>query len=148
MSWWRLRSFTGRRSSCACHLRPSQRRGAAVVEFSVCLPVLVIMVMGTIQASSFIFLKQSLHAAAYESARHAIQEKATNASAQQRCNNILSARNVKSGSIAFNVGDISRVARGDKIEVQVSAPTAGNTPLAAVIIPPQTITAKVVMVKE
>ena len=49
------------------------RRGVAAVELAVCLPVIILLVFGAIEASSFIFLKQSLNVAAYEGIRESIR---------------------------------------------------------------------------
>jgi len=51
--------------------RPLQRskrktRGAAVIEFAVCLPLIVLIVFGGIEAASMLFLRQTLVQAAYE----------------------------------------------------------------------------------
>ena len=49
-----------------------KREGAAVVEFAVCLPLVILIVLGTIEAGSLLFLKQTLVQAAYEGAKVAI----------------------------------------------------------------------------
>jgi len=41
------------------------KRGAAVVEFAILLPVFVLILFGSIEACSMIFLQQSLEMAAY-----------------------------------------------------------------------------------
>ena len=48
------------------------RKGAAVVEFAVCLPVVVLIVLGSIEAASLLFLKQTLVQASYEGVKVAI----------------------------------------------------------------------------
>ena len=53
-------------SSKQCKRHRRTRRAVAAVEFAVCLPVIIMLVFGAIEASSFIFLKQSLNVAAYE----------------------------------------------------------------------------------
>ena len=52
--------------------RPQESRGVAAAELAVCLPVIVLIVIATIEACSALFLKQSLTAAAYEGVRTAI----------------------------------------------------------------------------
>lgn len=124
------------------------RRGLATVELAVCLPVLVILVFGSIEASSFIFLKQSLNAAAYEGIREAVRVGSGNASAENRVNNILNSRGVTGFSVNFPGGDTASFARGEDIVIEVSAPTATNSPLVGQFIPNRDLTARVVMVKE
>ncbi len=41
-------------------LQQRRRRGVAATEFAVCLPIIVLLVLGTIEACSLIFLKQTL----------------------------------------------------------------------------------------
>lgn len=134
------------------YLRPTthhrHRRAAAAVEFAVCLPVLVLLVFGSIEASSFIFLKQSLAVGAYEGVRTAIRDDGTSADARTRAENILSARGVNDFSITFPNGESLDIDRGDEVVIEVSAPTQTNSPLAGQFITNRTITSRVVMVKE
>ncbi|KAA1259057.1 TadE-like protein [Rubripirellula obstinata] len=125
-----------------------RRRGLATVELAVCLPVLVILVFGSIEASSFIFLKQSLNAAAYEGIREAVRVGSGNTNAEDRVNNILNSRGVTDFSVNFPGGDTASFARGEEIVIEVSAPTATNSPLVGQFIPNRDLTARVVMLKE
>ena len=124
------------------------RQAVAAVEFAVCLPVILILVFGAIEASSFIFLKQSLHIAAYEGARQAVRIESNNEDATQNVQNILTSRNVRDFSVAFPNGEAGKANRGDEIVVEVSAPTNTNSPLAGQFVSNRILTARVVMVKE
>jgi hypothetical protein len=131
--------------------RPSariRRRGVAAVEFGVCLPVIVLLVFGAIEASSFIFLKQTLGVAGYETIREAIKDDATNATAIARGQAILVSRQVNDFQISFPSGDVSSIERGDLVVCEVSAPTVSNSPLAGEFVPNRLLTTRVVMVKE
>ena len=139
------------------HLRPvrsnkhrtaKRRRGVAAVEFAVCLPVMVLLVFGAIEASSFIFLKQSLQVAAYEGVREAVRINSNNSNGTNRATNILTARTVNDFDINFPNGEAANATRGDQIVIEVSAPTATNSPLAGQWLTNRTLTARVVMVKE
>lgn len=124
------------------------RRGVATVEFAVCLPVLVLLVFGSIEASSFIFLKQSLNVAAYEGIREAVRLDGDNASGDSRAVNILSSRGVNDFSVSFPGGETSGLPRGSDVVIEVTAPTSTNSPLAGQFIPNRIVTARIVMVKE
>ncbi|WP_153558968.1 TadE/TadG family type IV pilus assembly protein [Roseimaritima sediminicola] len=124
------------------------RRGVAAVEFAVCLPVLILLVFGAIEAASFIFLKQSLNVAAYEGCRAAIRASGTNAEAESKAVAILEARNVHDARVRFVSGDVSAVGRGEPVVLEVLAPTRANSPLAGQFIDNRDLTARVVMVKE
>ncbi len=125
-----------------------RRRGVAAAEFAVCLPVIVLLVFGSMEASSFIFLKQSLNVAAYEGIREAVRNGSTNADATDRADNILTSRDVQGFAINFPNGDVSVVPRGEEVVIEVTAPTDSNSPLAGQFITNRLLTARVVMVKE
>ncbi len=48
------------------------RDGVAATELAVCMPVIVLVVLATIESCAMIFLQQSLSIAAYEGARVAL----------------------------------------------------------------------------
>jgi hypothetical protein len=125
-----------------------RRRGVAAVEFAVCLPVIFLLVFGSIEASSFIFLKQSLHVAAYEGAREAIRIGSGNTQASDCVQNLLGSRNVVDFQVNFPNGESGDAARGDEVVIEVSAPTSTNSPLAGQFVTNRLLTARVVMVKE
>lgn len=104
-----------------------KRRGVAATEFAVCLPIVVLLVVGTIEACSMIFLKQSLEIAAYEGARTAIIPGATKANVEAACNQILADRKVKGASISVKPSDIDALKPGDYVDVTVTAPCNNNS---------------------
>ncbi len=133
-------------------LKPSRRRndrsGAAVVEFAVCLPIIMVLILGSIEATSAIFLKQSLVAAAYEGVREAAKLRATAQSANQFANDVLNARQVKAFRVVFNPPDPGSVPRGDRVTVEVSAPISANSPFIGKVVQDRTLVARAVMIKE
>lgn len=128
--------------------RKRNRRGVAAVEFAVCLPVIILLVFGSIEASSFIFLKQSLNVAAYEGIRESIRVGSNNADGIDRAQNILNSRNVRDFQVNFPNGDAGAASRGDEIVIVVAAPTQTNSPLAGQFVTNRMLAARVVMVKE
>ena len=134
--------------SAANRRRTRRRKGVAAVEFAVCLPVIVLLVFGAIEASSFIFLKQSLNVAAYEGIRESIRVGYDNKNGMDRAANILNSRNVQDFFVSFPNGEAGDAERGDEIVIEVTAPTSTNSPLAGQFVSNRTLTARVVMVKE
>lgn len=128
--------------------RSRSRRAVAAVEFAVCLPVIVLLVFGSIEASSFIFLKQSLNVAAYEGVRIATLGGSGNAEARTSATSILNSRDVNGFQIDFPNGESRDADRGDEIVVIVSAQTSPNSPLAGQFVSNRLLRARVVMVKE
>lgn len=125
-----------------------RRRGFSTVEFAVCLPVMFLLIFGAIEASSFIFLKQSLHVAAYEGARSAMRTGVCNDNVYESVCNILDSRNVKEFVVSFPNGNVSDAETGDEIVIEVTAPTAANSPLTGQFVINREVTARVVMMKE
>ena len=136
-----------------CWIRKPRRRlktqrGTAAVEFAVCLPIIVLLVFGAIEASSLIFLKQSLNVAAYEGIRESIRVGSDNAKGANHASNILKSRNVRDFAVSFPSGESGVANRGDEIIIEVSAPSSINSPLAGQFVSSRMLTARVVMVKE
>ncbi len=73
------------------------RRGLAATEFAVALPVVLMLVLGSIEVSNFIHLKQATTVAAYETALSATGTSATSAAAITRGNAVLAAFGVTGG---------------------------------------------------
>lgn len=98
------------------------RRAVAATELAVCLPVVVLIVLGTIEACSMIFLKQSLTVASYEGARTAIVPGITIDEIRDTCTQILDDRRVEGATITISPLDISSLSPGDYVDVTVTAP--------------------------
>src|SRR5687768_4404197 len=87
--------------------RRRKRGGVAAAELAVCLPVVVLLVIATIEACSAVFLKQSLTVAAYEGVRTALVEGATVGTVQAKCNQILSDRRIEGATVQVQPADIA-----------------------------------------
>jgi Flp pilus assembly protein TadG len=124
------------------------RRGAAVAELAICLPLIVLLLLASIEACSMIFLEHGLTIASYEGVRAAIPYDATNADVLDRSNEIITQRTIADATVSTNPSNVANVEKGQPITVSVSAPTDSN-----MIIPPwfyggRTMTARTTMVKE
>ncbi|WP_081613867.1 TadE/TadG family type IV pilus assembly protein [Rhodopirellula sallentina] len=128
--------------------RRLSRRGAAAVEFAVCLPILMLLVFGSIEASCMIFLKQTLNVAAYEASRVAIRDGQSTADGTLSARRILEGRAVNGFDIRFPNGEALDTDRGDEVVVEVSAPSAPNSPLIGQFVANRVLTARVVMIKQ
>lgn len=98
-----------------------QRTAAAVVEFAITLPVVTILVFGSIEIANGIFLKQAVSEAAYEGARAAARPSGTQASAQARIREVLASRGINNETITITPNPNS-AARGTKLTLTVSIP--------------------------
>jgi Flp pilus assembly protein TadG len=134
--------------SASLPLRSSCRRGVAAIEFAILLPVVALLVFGSIEAASFIFLKQSLQVAAYEGVREAVRGNSTEAQAITRATDILQSRQIRDTRIRFTRGEVAMAKRGEPVVIEISAPTQSNSPLAGRWIGNRTLTARLLMLKE
>ena len=111
--------FARRRKACV--------RGVAAAELAVCLPIVVLLVIATIEACSAVFLKQSLTVAAYEGVRTSLVNGATVDTVRTKCNQILSDRRIEGGTVTVQPTDINSLQPGDYVDVTISAPCAANS---------------------
>ncbi len=125
-----------------------ERRGVAVVELAVCLPVLLILVVGAIEGSNFIFLKQAVTVAAYESAQVVTRANGKKAEAELRASQILAARSIDQSQIVFTPANPEAAARGDRVTVSVTAPVAANSIGLDWFFDEQIVSTSVSMVKD
>jgi Flp pilus assembly protein TadG len=135
---FRFRPFTRRRGG----------RGVAAAELAVCLPVVVLLVIATLEACSAVFLKQSLTVAAYEGVRTAIVPSATSTSIQTTCNQILKDRRVQGGKVTVSPSNIASLNPGDYVDVTITAPCASNSVVPLSFYRGRNMTAKASMMIE
>ncbi|MCA9065651.1 MAG: pilus assembly protein, partial [Planctomycetaceae bacterium] len=70
------------------------RSGAALVEFALVLPLLLLILMGALETCSMLYLKQTLHIAAYEATRVTLVPNTTSAQVNFAAQQILNDRRV------------------------------------------------------
>jgi Flp pilus assembly protein TadG len=131
-----------------CRRRSAPRRAAAAAEMAICLPLMVMLVLGSIETCSMIFLRHSLTIASYEGARVAIDFDGTSAAAIDRCEEILDAREVADAEVSIEPENVESVPRGDTIAVTVSAPCDSNNIIPAWFYGGKTLSHTMTMVKE
>ncbi|TWT37384.1 TadE-like protein [Posidoniimonas corsicana] len=129
------------------HPRPP-RHGAAVAELAICLPLLAMLVLASIEACTMMFLNHSLTIASYEAVRVAINYDSTNADVHDRCTEIITDRAVAGASVNINRANVMTTPKGTPITVTVSAPCDANALLPPWFYGGQTMTASTTMVKE
>ncbi len=112
------------------------------------LPLIVMLVMASLEACTMVFLNHSLSIASYEAVRVAINFDATNSEVEERCDALIEARNVSGALLSISPADVATVPRGTPIALTVSAPCDANA-----LIPPwffggKTLSVTTTMVKE
>jgi Flp pilus assembly protein TadG len=108
-----------------CVIKPkAARRGAAVTEFAIMLPLIVMIVFGSIEMSNGIFMKQAIGLAAYEGARAASRPGGTLSQVQSRVQEVLDARGITGQSVTVTPNINTSTARGTRVSVSVQASAA------------------------
>ena len=110
--------------------RHRDRSGVAMVELAVCLPAIVVLVIGGIECANMIFVKQSLHIAAYEGMRLAVQEDVPTTDVIARTQQVLDERRVHDSNITFDPANPETLDRGTTFTMTIDAPAASNSPIA------------------
>jgi hypothetical protein len=120
----------------------------AASELAVCLPVVVLLVLATIEACSMVFLKQSLTVASYEGVRAAVDKGATSADVQAACQQVLSDRNVDGAKVTVSPSNIPALKPGDLIDVTVTAPCTANSVIPVMFYQGKTLSSTASMMIE
>jgi Flp pilus assembly protein TadG len=128
--------------------RSRKSRGVAAAELAVCLPIVVMLVVATIESCSALFLKQSLTVAAYEGVRAAIEKTGTTTSIQKACDQILADRKIQGAKVTVKPANKASLKAGEYIQVTVSAPCAPNSPVPTTFFRGRTLTASASMMIE
>lgn len=128
--------------------RSGSRRGIAATEFAVCLPVIVLIVLATVEACTMVFLKQALTVAAYEGARVAIAQDSASSDVQQKAEQILAERRINGGAVSVRPNNLSAISPGEYLSVTVTAPAAKNSVVPITFYRGRSLSATASMMKE
>ena len=115
--------------------RPLARRGAALVEMALVLPLFLLVVLGIIEFGRAMMVCQMVTNAAREGARRAILEDSTNTAVEQQVNDFLtSALNVSASDVTTTItittapgnedagNQLNKSENGDLVSIRVSVP--------------------------
>lgn len=114
--------------------------GTAVTELAICLPILVIITIGTIEACTMLHVRQKLKTAAYEGARVGVFPGAEAQNVSFQCQLLLDAQRVKSFDIQMNPSDPSTLGDGEFFTVTTTAPCAANSLIGGLLYSDRTLT--------
>ena len=135
-----------------------RRRGNAVIEAALVLPILLALAFGTVEFGHFFYCKHTLQGAARDGARVAILSGSTNTSVTTAVANTMTAAGftspqysvtITNATTAASISNVGTVATGTPIKVNVSATwsTIGIRPMNMISASKQ-VTGFTIMVKE
>ncbi len=128
--------------------RSKDRRGVEIVELAFALPVMTVIIFGTLELSEVLYLKQSLAVASYEAGRLAARPGADAATVEARFQSIMTARRVANAVFTVTPADLTNAVVGDTIRIDASAPLEGNNTSNLVLSSVPDITEVVVFMRE
>ncbi|TWU51900.1 TadE family protein [Rubripirellula reticaptiva] len=109
------------------HITGIPRVGTAIVELAVCLPVLVMMTLATVEACTMLYVQQTLKTTAFEGARVGIVPGATVENINFQCETLLDSHSINGYAISANPSDPTQLSQGDWLEITITAPFADNS---------------------
>lgn len=118
------------------------------MEFAVCIPILLVLIIGTIEACSVIYLKQTLSTAAYEGVRAALVNGADTSDVTAACNRILNPRRTNGAVITVTPSNFRSQPARTYITVRVTATGGDNSVVAGWFYDRLTIDGQATMMKE
>lgn len=153
-----------RRNSCRSRrtaFRPAignagRRQGVAAVEAAFCLPLIILIMMGTLEICAGIYLKESISICAFEGARVGVRRRATSEQVMARVVESLADRNVmmpvdgqgNPTGIEVIPSDFSELSALDPITVRITVPTEGNSIFIFDYLLNRNVVSTVTMVRE
>ena len=124
------------------------RHGVAATELAVCMPIILVLILGTMQACSMFYLKQNLTVSAYEGIRTSVEYRVQDDDVRATCLQILADRNVQGGAVTIEPSNFTQQPPGTWITVTVTAPTKRNSPVGCWFYQANDMTASATMMKE
>jgi len=128
--------------------RRGNRRAVAIVEFACVLPMLLLILLGTLESTSMIYRQQTISIAAYEGCRVALIPKITRGQVDAAINQIMTDRRIRNAQITIIPNDFVNAPAQTIIEVRVTAPAAGNSIIAPRFFANRSLTGSCFMMKE
>lgn len=140
-------SYRSKSAGSTLFSRARSRCGTAATELAVSLPLLVILVFGSIEMANAVFLRQSLNIAAYEAAKVVTRPGDNETLARQRCQEVLDVRKVSAYTLSFSPTVTTSTPRGTQVTVTLSAPASNLSYGPVRFMLGKTTTSTVVMVR-
>ncbi len=102
------------------------RKGAAMVEFAICLPILVAVTLAFIDLTNLVYFRQTIKVASYDAAREAAEPSANTASVQAAVDRLLDLRGIENYAVNLPT-NFESVQRGTLMTLSLSVPLSEMT---------------------
>ncbi len=113
--------------------RPPSRHGLAVAELAVTLPVLLIILLGTMELCTLIRVRQKLAIAAHEGVRTGLLPDATADQTRYRSELLCTDFGIRRPTVTLDPADPAAMQPGDWLTVEVTTSWADNSLVGAVL---------------
>ena len=122
----------------------NNRRGGAAVELAIAIPIVFLLLMGSVETANLIYLKQNVTDVAYHGALVGMIRGATESFVQAEMEAMLSGREIQNATVDIAPGQILEdMRRGELFEVRIVVNTAGNN-ILSFVLPDQDIEVELV----
>lgn len=125
-----------------------RRHGAALVELAVTLPLIVTIVLGTIEITSVVYARHNLQCTVQECGRVAAKRAASDDLVRTRLEDIAAQLGIHDAQVFTNPPSIEGLEPGTRIHVMIQAAAPSNTFIAGNYYGNDGIVASCVVVKE
>jgi len=126
----------------------NRRDGAAAVEAAICFPLIILLMLGTLEITAGLYVKESLSICCFEGCRIGTRRGATAGDVQARAIAVLASRDIVGATIEVIPSDFSALTELDNISVRITAPTAGNSIFIFDNLANRNIQSQVTMIRE
>lgn len=116
-----------------------------MVELAVCLPILVVILLATVETCVMLQLKQNLAITAYEGARVGIMPGVQGNTVDLQCQMLLDDRSINGYTITMDPADPATMNVGEDFTVTIAADCAANSVFGSVFYENKTMVETVVM---
>jgi len=119
----------------------ASRSGLAVSELAICLPIMVLIVFGSLQMCNVIYLKHALVTAAYEGSLELAKSSTTNANVELRIQQVLEARRINDATIEILPAgaNVATTPHGETLTIRITATSASNLSVTGFVTFPATM---------
>jgi Flp pilus assembly protein TadG len=118
------------------------------VELAVALPIIILVVLGSLEGANLMFAKQAMVESAYQAVKVAIRPETSNQLAIDAANEVATGRRLDSISVQFDPPNVATASPGTPIRVTVAVSADQVRILNSRLIPVADISAVAVMIKE